>query len=339
MSRALLITSFPAGHIEEKFVPGFAARGWHVIRVATPRFAGPIEGVDALFMIEQMTSESERRGFRARCHQARVTFVVLPSERARWGDLIPDPKPAAPEPAAPPAPPPPRPPVDAPAPAAPRMPPQPPPPLPRPPMPPPRSTPVVPAAAAPPPTKPDVTGAPAATEPITYGAWLRSQRGDTSAVEVGKILGVSDSLVVGWEREQCGIAHDHLASLTALYGEAPEHVLPPKAPLRARHAPRPTSLPVAAPIELPTPYSNGHVAIAPLASLKGLRKAARALRIAGDVVVTGRDDGATVTIGDESWPGADEDEAVATARRDLDGRLRALRSQLEEAITSLGGVA
>lgn len=98
-------------------------------------------------------------------------------------------------------------------------------------------------------------------------------------------------------------------------------------------------LPATSPeLSLPTPPStNGHAAVAPMTSLTGLRKAARALRIDGDVVVTGRDDGATVTIGAESWPGADEDEAVASARRDLDGRLRQLRRQLEDALTSLGG--
>ena len=167
MSRALLVTSFPAAFVESKLVPGLAAHGWTVVRVETPRFNGPIEGVHALFMIEQMTSEGERRDFRARCHKALVSFVVLPSERSRWPSLIPEPVPE-PEPAAPPAPPPPRPPAAVPA-AAPAPPPPPSPPAPpRPPSPsPPAPAPVVPEPAP-------VVQAPAAPAPppapITYGA-------------------------------------------------------------------------------------------------------------------------------------------------------------------------
>ena len=71
--------------------------------------------------------------------------------------------------------------------------------------------------------------------------------------------------------------------------------------------------------------------------LDGLRRAARALGITGPISVVVDDAASEVIAGASTWRGVSPDEAVETARAELDRRLREKRDEMIAALNALGG--
>jgi hypothetical protein len=309
MTPALLVTTFPGKHVEQSIVPKLRAANIDVRAIVTPGSTRALDDVKAVLVIAQGTSEADRMALRKRAHAAQVSVVVLPPEASRWpGILSAAHLPDEPEPVMKPAP----------APVAP------------PPKP-------APAPVAPPPKPAD----PPRPTAITFGAWLKSCREQSKAtsVTVAATLGVSDSLLYGWESERMPIARDHLAKVYDLYGKPPAHVAAPQLTQRQQRRdqmPEPVAIQVP-PVATP-PKVNGHAVNgkAHHPPLLGLLRAARALKIAGPVTITINDAQTTIEIGEECFPGALPDEAVAAAREHLNGKLAEQVRAAQAALAELG---
>lgn len=314
MIDALLLTAW-AKHADG-FIAELAKHKIRVSRVEGLRFREPLTAYRAVVLIDNAVTESERAYFRKAAHAANVALITLPAEKAKWARLIAEHRLTDEE--------------------------------------------IEIVYVNPPPAKPatESHGAPE-TEPAPppataltlFGDWLRSSRGSTAQKDAAALLGISPAHLCKLEYNHGVPSPSLLGKIHDLYGKPPAHVIEPKIGVEAR--PRSALMPVTAPVEVAPPTAaaasekpaNGHHVVASASSLTGLRRAARALGMTGEVVVRVGDDTTTITIGDElSWPGTDPDDAIAAARRDLDARLRRARASLEEqlhqtraALAEIGG--
>lgn len=174
-------------------------------------------------------------------------------------------------------------------------------------------------------------------EAVPFGEALKAFRKRESAGQgvIADLCGVSQGLVSHWESGAMPIAPACYEKLCALSPDLAA-ALPPEFTTRSgRPTKAETRKPAAAKAPVPPKAngSNGHRA----APLDGLRLAARALGIVGPLTITVDDAESEVRVGAEQWPGASPDEAVETARKALDDRLRDLLRRVEAARASLGG--
>lgn len=331
MTSVLLVSGFPSSFIEDKMVPGLRAIGVSVKRVVGVRFAGDIEGVDAVAYMFEMSSHGESEGFRRRADKAGVKFVLLSRKSSEWlGEFKRAGLPVSGKP------------VDA-------------TPLPLPP--PPIVYAKVEACEAQEPEEAEpaedasddeleTAGAPF----LAYGETVASgrEKAGLSQVEFAELLGISRGhlrQIEGGNRAPSRDLHikivgmlPDVAKVTVAFAARPRGraVAAQHAALTSRAAATPLA-PVQVPPVLALPVkANGHSHHRP--PLEALLRAARAVGIGGNITVTVNEQGTTVRVGEEVFSGA-FDDAVEKARGVLVDRLREQARRTSELLAELAGAA
>lgn len=308
MTNALLVTSFPSHHVDGTVLPKLRAIGVSVVRVVSPRFDEPLVDFDAVLMMVQMTSEMERTAFRKRAHKACVPFLTLPQEASKWPAILanlPRTQQAAP-PSAPP------------------------------------TSAWWPQKEAHEDEPEPPAAAPAAPASVSFGAWLKNKRAGEhlTLAQIGELCGVSGSLVGHWEADRNPIAPDHLRKLHELFGDPPAGVSAPKTTVRKRCRDLSAPLPSAENLPPITSFpakTNGKPALPPL---DGMRRAARALRMTGKILISIdiATAATTVQIGaDAPVSGPVPDDAVENAAANLRTMLAEILREAQESQAALGG--
>lgn len=306
----ILATKFPADFIQGTIVPGLADVGVKVARIVSTRFEGDIRG-DAVLFMNEYCGHDDYDKFKARAKAAGVRFLCLPRKRADWiaefrkngFDVPGHPIDSTPLPTAET----------------------------------PKRNGIIVANGAPlipPPAKaPETTVEPS---PVTFGEALRAyrKRERVNQSVIAGLCGVDQSTISNWESGAV-VPDGHYRKLCEL---APEiaAATPPTftvRPGRPRSEPRPVVVPFK-----PVEKVNGHDHRP--RPLEGLRRAARALGMKGQITITLDDGASEVRVGEESWgSGPDADAAVETARKALAERLADLIRMATEARAELGGAA
>ena len=356
-TRVLLAAGFPPDYINDTIVPNLTSLGIEVVKVVPVDYKGEIPDVAAVLFMFQYTSHVNHDKFKGRAKAAGVKFILLERQSSGWPrafkianlDFPGYPIKPAPLPVAPPS----KPPALIVANGAPLI---------------------------PPPAHPKqeahetVDDAP---EPpaLPFGDALEVERKalKLSQAAVGDLVGVSQSAVASWEAggavpEPCYLAlvdsfpklvsaqrpawatrynclgkkyaapaNGHNGNGSAVHvGGVTVTTFPQRPDVEVRDARKAPTSPVAV---LVPPVAH---AARPL-PLDGLRRAARALGITGPIAVIVDDGESRVTAGVYTWPGTGPDEAVESARADLDKRLKekrakmeAERIEMEAAINALG---
>ena len=340
-TKVLLVADFPSDYIRDTIAPSLTQIGIEVTRVVPTDYKGQFGDVAAVLFMFQMTSHSRHDAMKERAKKAGVRFILLERQSSGWVrafqtaglDFPGYPIKPAPLPVAPPS----KPPALIVGNGAPLI---------------------------PPPAHPKqeahetVDDAP---EPpaIPFGDALEVERKalKLSQAAVGDLVGVSQSAGASWEAggsvpEPCYLALvDNFPKLVTAQRPAwatrynrlgKKYGAPANGHNGNGHAVHVggvtvTTFPQCPDVEIVPPVApkvNGHNHRPP--PLEGLLRAARALGVKGPLTVTVDDDGTTVQVGDEKWPGT-YDGAVETARAALDLRLANMLRTLTEARSALGG--
>ena len=336
-TKVLLVADFPSDYIRDTIAPSLTQIGVEVTRVVPTDYKGQFGDVAAVLFMFQMTSHSRHDAMKDRAKKAGVRFILLERQSSGWVrafqvaglDFPGYPIKPAPLPVAPPS----KPPSLIVANGAPLIPP-----------------PIHPKQEA----HETVDDAP---EPpaLPFGDALEVERKalKLSQAAVGDLVGVSQSAVASWEAggsvpEPCylalvdsfpNLANAQRPAWATRYNRlgkkngAPTnghngngHALPAGVTV--------TTFPARPDVEVRDTRTAAPVAVVvpPVARplpLDGLRRAARALGITGPIAVIVDDGESKVTAGQFTWPGAGPDEAVESARADLDKRLKEKRAKME----------
>lgn len=321
-TKVLLVADFPSDYIRDTIAPSLTQIGIEVTRVVPTDYKGQFGDVAAVLFMFQMTSHSRHDAMKERAKKAGVRFILLERQSSGWVrafqvaglDFPGYPIKPAPLPVAPPS----KPPALIVANGAPLI--------------PPPSRPRQEAHEVDEPEEPQSGERETTAAGLTFGQALVAARraGQHSQRDVAAVCDTDQGIVSRWEHD-LPIQPAHYAKVLELFpslsaGPAPRLAKNP-GPGKPRTVPIPTAPPAPTPPVAVLVPPMAHAA-RPL-PLDGLRRAARALGITGPIAVIVDDGESKVTAGQFTWPGAGPDEAVESARADLDKRLKEKRAKME----------